>query len=192
MPVSAGGPVRTIAGSTLPRGFPPLSGAGIQAFSRESPDAKSRRGFPPAPPGIKPLAGARSIFWVGRRSKAVEGFIAAHVRAPIWKLSFGRIFFGWTFPSPLPPSINPRFPARPAGGRAVTGVGQMGRRPGKKRRRTPAGSPQTRKGGAREEEPLPPWCSFPRLSPKKVGLPRGHRRGPRGAAPQGGFGATHP
>ena len=68
-------------------------------------------------------------------------------------------------------------PARPAGGRAVTGVGQMGRRPGKKRRRTPAGSPQTRKGGSREEEPLPPWCSFLRLSSKKVGLPRRSRRG---------------
>ena len=84
------------------------------------------------------------------------------------------------------------FPARPAGGRAVTGVGQMGRRTGKKRRRTPAGSPPTRKGGSREEEPLPPWCSFLRLSSKESRAPRRSRRGPRGAAPQGGFGATHP
>ena len=30
-----------------------------------------------------------------------------------------------------------------------------------------------------------PWCSFPRLSSKKVGLPRRSRRGPRGAAPRG-------
>ena len=75
-------------------------------------------------------------------------------------------------------------PARPAGGRAVTGVGQMGRRPGKKRRRTPAGSPQTRKGGSREEEPLPPWCSFLRLSSKKVGLPRRSRRAPGALRPE--------
>ena len=69
------------------------------------------------------------------------------------------------------------FPARPAGGRAVTGVGQMGRRPGKKRRRTPAGSPQTRKGGSREEEPLPPWCSFLRLSSKESRAPARGRAG---------------
>ena len=37
-----------------------------------------------------------------------------------------------------------------------------------------------------------PWCSFLRLSSKKVGLPRRSRRGPRGAAPQGGFGGTPP
>ena len=37
-----------------------------------------------------------------------------------------------------------------------------------------------------------PWCSFLRLSSKKAGLPRRSRRGPRGAAPQGGFGATYP
>ena len=30
-------------------GFPPGPGRGIQAFSRESPDAKSRGGMPPAP-----------------------------------------------------------------------------------------------------------------------------------------------
>ena len=34
------------------RWFPARSRAGIQAFSRESPDAKSRGGWPPAPPGL--------------------------------------------------------------------------------------------------------------------------------------------
>ena len=38
----------------------------------------------------------------------------------------------------------------------------------------------------------PPWCSFLRLSSKESRAPRRSRRGPRGAAPQGGFGATYP
>ena len=66
-------------------------------------------------------------------------------------------------------------PAQPGGGPLRTlDYGPQARQ---KRRRTPAGSPQTRKGGSREEEPLPPWCSFLRLSPKKAGLPRRSRRG---------------
>src|SRR5699024_8392291 len=55
----------------------------------------------------------------------------------------GRLW-GWEelFPSEKPPP-----PARPASGRAVTGVRQMGRRPGRKKERTPAGSPQPEKVG---------------------------------------------
>ena len=37
----------------------------------------------------------------------------------------------------------------------------------------------------------PPWCSFLRLSSKESRAPRRSRRGPRGAAPQRCFGATH-
>ncbi len=83
----------------------------------------------------------------------------------------GRLCAVLPFPSAKPPP-----PARPAGGRAVTGVryraaGQAEKREDHRR------VPQTRKGGSREEEPLPPWCSFLRLSSKKVRLPRGRRRG---------------
>ena len=49
--------METVAGWTLQRGFPPGPGRGIQAFSRESPDAKSRGGIPPAPPFFR----ARSL-----------------------------------------------------------------------------------------------------------------------------------
>ena len=90
------------------------------------------------------------------------------------------------------PVCKPTPPSPPSWGAGRYGRWFMGRRPGKKRRRTPAGSPQTRKGGSREEEPLPPWCSFLRLSSKESRAPRRSRRGPRGAAPQGGFGATYP
>ena len=90
----------------------------------------------------------------------------------------------WGRGMPLP-VCKTTLPARPAGGRAVTGVGQMGRRTGKKGEDPPQGLPQTRKGGSREEEPLPPWCS-PDFLQRKSGSPRGHRRGPLGrCAPRG-------
>ena len=55
--------VWTVAGPDLRGGFPPGPGRGIQAFSRESPDAKSRGGMPPRPPIFYgPLVSTRS-FW---------------------------------------------------------------------------------------------------------------------------------
>ena len=81
----------------------------------------------------------------------------------------------WTWEC-LFPSEKPSPPARPAGGRAVTGVGYRAAGQAEKRR-TLAGSPQTRKGGSREDEPLPPWCSFLRLSSKESRAPRRSRRG---------------
>ena len=57
------------------------------------------------------------------------------------------------------------------------GRGTNGPQARQKRRRTPAGSPQTRKGGSREEEPLPPWCSFLRLSSKESRAPARGRAG---------------
>ena len=74
-------------------------------------------------------------------------------------------------PSAAGPKI-PASPSPPSWGAGRYGRWFMGRRPGKKEG-VPPQSPPTRKGGSREEEPLPPWCSFPRLSPKKVGLPAG-------------------
>ena len=61
-----------------------------------------------------------------------------------------------------------------------------------KKGRTPAGSPQTRKGGSREEEPLPPWCSFLRLSSKESRAPARGRAGNGALRPKGSFGATYP
>ena len=89
-PSSVRSTVGTIAGSNLRRGFPPLSGAGIQLSLGESPDARSRRGTP-APPKIKPLAGARSIFCVsGKR----HGLFLAHVHQTRFGYAFSvKIFF---------------------------------------------------------------------------------------------------
>ena len=86
----------------------------------------------------------------------------------------GEGFGGGNAPSRL---RNPSLPARPAGGRAVTGVGQMGRRPGKKRRRTPAGSSQLEKVGPGRKNLFLPGVLSSGFLPKKAGLPRGRRRG---------------
>ena len=86
----------------------------------------------------------------------------------------------WAWEGPFP-SARPPLPARPAGGRAVTGVGQMGRRPGRKkedpRRVTPNQSRESR------GENLSPLALFPPVSREK----RGPRRvgALRGAAPRG-------
>ena len=65
---------------------------------------------------------------------------------------------------------HPPLPARPAGGRAVTDVGLWAAGQAKKKE-DPRRVPPTRKGGSREEEPLPPWCSFLRLSSKESRAP---------------------
>ena len=113
----------THLGAQRPGGPPARRGP---CFLYKKAGGKNRRGFPPAPPARLPGGGpaffirkqgeriaggsplhplesnrsllARSLFWVGRRSEAEEGFIAAQVRALIWKRSFGRIFLGWIFP----------------------------------------------------------------------------------------------
>ena len=84
---------------------------------------------------------------------------------------------GVGMPLPVCKTTPPSPPSRWAG---RYGRWFMGRRPGKKRRRPPAGSPQTRKGGSREEEPLPPWCSFLRLSSKESRAPPPESAGPPG------------
>ena len=77
------------------------------------------------------------------------------------------------------PSEKPPFPARPAGGRAVTGVRYRAAGQAEKRE-DPRRVPPTRKGGSREEEPLPPWCSFLRLSSKESRAPPPESAGPPG------------
>ena len=84
----------------------------------------------------------------------------------------GRLW-GWEepFPSEKPPP-----PARPAGGRAVTSEGKMGRRPGKKRRRPPTGSPQPEKVGPGRKNLFLPGVLSSGFLPKKAGPPPGAGR----------------
>ena len=76
--------VWTSAGPDLQRGFPPGPGRGIQAFSRESPDAKSRGGWPPAPLGLGPARWHSLVLGLGVTLFQSWGYYGAHVRALIW------------------------------------------------------------------------------------------------------------
>ena len=87
----------------------------------------------------------------------------------------------------IPAQRVPKFlplPARPAGGRAVTGVGQMGRRPGKKRRRTPAGSPQPEKVGPGRKNLFLPGVLSPDFLQRKSGSPAGVGGAPGALRPE--------
>ena len=94
------------AGCTLPRGPRPCPGRGSRLSLRESPDAKSRRGFPPAPPGIKPLAGARSLFWVAcPLTRSLSGKSAPD---QIWNRLFGEKHFTGSCSAKNPAKENPK------------------------------------------------------------------------------------
>ena len=63
---------------------PARSRAGIQAFSRESPDAKSRGGGPPSPLFLEPARCHSLVFaWWGAAGRWCVYFVA-HLRALIW------------------------------------------------------------------------------------------------------------
>ena len=76
----------------------------------------------------------------------------------------------WTWEC-LFPSEKPPPPARPAGGRAVTGVGRMGRRPVLQKKKTPLWPPTRERWVQGGENLSPPWCSFLRLSSKESRAP---------------------
>ena len=78
----------------------------------------------------------------------------------------------WAWEGPFP-SARPPLPARPAGGRAVTGVGQMGRRPGRKKE-DPLQDPPNQSRESRGEN-LSPLALFPPVSREKRGPPPSRR-----------------
>ena len=92
----------------------------------------------------------------------------------------GRLCAVLPFPSAKPPP-----PARPAGGRAVTGVGSWAAGQAEKKRGPPQGPPKLEKVGPGRKNLFLPGVLSSGFLPKKAGLPRRSRRGPRGAAPQG-------
>ena len=73
--------------------FPARSRAGIQAFSRESPDAKSRGGNAPRPPWFRGRSFPLARFGVGGAAGRLLDYFVTHVRALIWRLSFAKCFF---------------------------------------------------------------------------------------------------
>ena len=83
--------------------FPARSRAGIQAFSRESPDAKSRGGGPPPPHFYGPLVGTRS-FWRLWRIVPVEGLFRTPSTCPDLETFFRKNAFQHIFPRKCVPN----------------------------------------------------------------------------------------
>ena len=77
-----------VSGRSAPGGPPARRGP---CFLYKKAGGKNRRGFPPAPPGIKPLAGARSLFWVAcPLTRSLSGKSAPD---QIWNRLFGEKHF---------------------------------------------------------------------------------------------------
>ncbi len=74
------------------RWFPARSRAGIQAFSRESPDAKSRGGMPPPPLFYGPLVATRS-FWRLWHVVPVVGLLRGPCTCPDLETFFRKMLF---------------------------------------------------------------------------------------------------
>ena len=160
--------------------FPARSRAGIQAFSRESPDAKSRGGIPPRPPWVR--ARSLSLARFGGCSALFRsiGYYGAHVRALIWDAFSGRAPQPRGFPLGVgrpPPVCEPTPPSPPSWGAGRYGLRFMGRRPGRKRGRPPQGPPNQKRWVQGGENLSPPWCSFLRLSSKESRAPARGRAG---------------
>ena len=95
---SAGGPFWNRRRLAPARWFPARSRAGIQAFSRESPDAKSRGGMPPAPPFFRARSFPLARFGVVGRSGAVVGLLRGPCTCPDLETFFHKMLFQHIFP----------------------------------------------------------------------------------------------
>ena len=69
----------------------PVPGGGSRLSLRESPDAKSRGGMPPAPPGFRGRSFPLARFGGCGASFRWMGYSEPHVRALIWELSFAKM-----------------------------------------------------------------------------------------------------
>ena len=72
-----------------------LPGGGPAFFIRKQGERIA--GLRPAPGFLKPLAGARFIFWVGKRSRAVAGLFRGPPTGPDLETFFLEIFSDWIF-----------------------------------------------------------------------------------------------
>ena len=84
------------------------------------------------------------------------------------------------------------FPARPAGGRAVTGVRYRAAGQAEKKRGPPQGPPKLEKVGPGRKKLFLPGVLSSGFLPKKAGAPARGRAGNGALRPEGSFGATHP
>ena len=169
------------SGRSAPGGPPTRRGP---CFLYKKAGGKNRRGCPPAPPGNKPLAGARSIFWVGG---LWSGLFLAHVHQTRFGNAYSvKIFFAGYYSAKNPAKENP--PKESSQIRARTWAAS---KPTAVLLRL---YPQNRASEQRAAlktgvQGRSPWCSFLHFSQEKwrppAGIPPGALRpeaGPRGRA----------
>ena len=132
-------------------------------------------------PSSDPASPAHLWFMVA--SPGPDRTVPRTVRPPRGRL------WGWEGPFP---SANPPLPARPAGGRAVTGVGSWAAGQAKKEGEPPQGPPKLEKVGPGRKNLFLPGVLSSDFLQRKSGSPAVVGGAPRGAAPQGCFRGTHP
>ena len=113
-------------------------------------------------PSSDPASPAHLWFMVA--SPGPDRTVPRTVRPPRGRL------WGWEGPFP---SANPPLPARPAGGRAVTGVGSWAAGQAKKEGEPPQGPPKLEKVGPGRTNLFLPGVLSSGFLPKKAGLPAG-------------------
>ena len=113
-------------------------------------------------PSSDPASPAHLWFMVA--SPGPDRTVPRTVRPPRGRL------WGWEGPFP---SANPPLPARPAGGRAVTGVGSWAAGQAKKEGEPPQGPPKLEKVGPGRKNLFLPGVLSSGFLPKKAGLPAG-------------------
>ena len=131
----------------------------------EPPFLQGKVGYRIAP-SSDPASPAHLWFMVA--SPGPDRTVPRTVRPPRGRL------WGWEGPFP---SANPPLPARPAGGRAVTGVGSWAAGQAKKEGEPPQGPPKLEKVGPGRKNLFLPGVLSSGFLPKKAGLPRRSRRG---------------
>ena len=158
------------------RWVPARSRAGIQAFSRESPDAKSRGGMPPAPPFFySPLVPTRS-FWRLCHIVPVAGLLRYPCTCPDLETFFHKMLFQHIFPENAsqigvrisdeiapPPDQRQRSQKRASGSKRAIKTGGPGAQP------RPSFSPFLGRNGDPAGQAGPPGRCAPRV--RRTGLP---------------------
>ena len=168
--------VWTSAGPGLQRGSPPDSGR-EPGFLQRKPEERAPGAMPPGPPFLWPARWHSLVLaWWDTLSRSLDYF-GTHLRALIWRLSFPKMLFSIFYPenaSQIGLSIPKEIASRTY-----------------QRQRSPKRASDSKRAIKPGVQGLAPGVLSPDFLQRKSGSPP-ESAGPRGAAPQGGFGATHP
>ena len=159
----------------------PYPGRGSRLSLRESPDAKSRRGEPPAPPIIKAARCSLAPSFGIETQQSGRGFYRNPCTGPDLETFFWENIFWLDFSWPCTSVCQPTPPSPPSRGAGRCQRVTQGRRPGYKKAGYPEGYPKP-EWGVQRGEALPSGV-LSSISHRRNGGRR--QASPRGAAPRG-------